>query len=102
MNQGSKSILKFGTESSRKEAKYPNFVFVAFTTLKKPCDLEVNVSFEKSEREKALEKRIKLENFKTSEEGGGLKAKLDLMSPESRQIELNVINKALDFYHQKF
>lgn len=42
------------------------------------------MAFEKSEKEKIKEKRLKLENFKTSDANGGLKAKLDLLSPESR------------------
>jgi hypothetical protein len=59
-------------------------IYIAFSSVTRPCDLEINVAFEKSEKEKIKEKRLKLENFKTSDANGGLKAKLDLLSPESR------------------
>lgn len=54
MNRLQKTIIKFGSEPERKNAKYPNFVFISFIAMSKPCDLEVSVAFEKSEKEKAI------------------------------------------------
>ena len=51
--------------SNREEKKYPNTVYFGFETMKKGCCLEINVQFEKSDAEKAAERKLMLEKFKT-------------------------------------
>lgn len=66
------SCIVYGC-SNREEKKYPNTIYFGFLTLQKGCCLEVNVQFEKTDEEKAAERKLMLEKFKT-EQNGGLKA----------------------------
>jgi hypothetical protein len=52
MNSNNQNTLYFGSELTRKDARHPDIIYISFCTAKFPCDLDVNVMFEKSEKEK--------------------------------------------------
>lgn len=109
MNLKKENIIFFGSEKNREKQKYQDCLYIAFMCQHNPCQITVTCQFEKSMKEKQEEikqliNKAKFEDNENTNMGRKINRQYQiftLLSPESKQRQLDQVQKDLSEFYFK-